>query len=46
VNRIVNRNIVILISGGGSNMAAIVQAAQKRQWRERFGAQVAAVISN
>jgi phosphoribosylglycinamide formyltransferase 1 len=42
----VNKNIVILISGGGSNMAAIVQAAQKGHWRERHGAQVAAVISN
>lgn len=46
MNRVVNKNIVILISGGGSNMAAIVQAAQKGHWRERFGAQVAAVISN
>lgn len=27
-------------------MAAIVQAAEKGRWRERFGAQVAAVISN
>ncbi|MCU0926520.1 MAG: phosphoribosylglycinamide formyltransferase [Hydrogenophaga sp.] len=42
----VNKNIVILISGSGSNMAAIVQAARQRQWNERFGAQVAAVISN
>ncbi|MDQ7743316.1 phosphoribosylglycinamide formyltransferase [Hydrogenophaga pseudoflava] len=41
-----NKNIVILISGGGSNMATIVQAARKGRWRERFGAQVAAVISN
>jgi len=39
-------NIVILISGGGSNMAAIVRAAQQRHWAERFGAQVAVVISN
>jgi phosphoribosylglycinamide formyltransferase 1 len=46
VNRVVNKNIVILISGGGSNMAAIVQAAQKGHWRERHGAQVTAVISN
>ena len=46
MNRVVNKNIVILISGSGSNMAAIVQAAQKGRWRERFGAQVAAVISN
>ena len=40
------RNIVILISGGGSNMAAIARAAQARRWQARFGARVAAVISN
>jgi len=40
------KNIVILISGGGSNMAAIVRAAERDHWRERFGAQVSAVISN
>jgi len=40
------KNIVILISGTGSNMAAIVQAAQQQRWRERLGVQVAAVISN
>ncbi len=40
------KNIVILISGGGSNMAAIVRAAQRGDWRGRHGAQVAAVISN
>ena len=40
------RNIVILISGGGSNMAAIVQAAQRERWQQRYGACVAAVISN
>lgn len=40
------KNIVILISGGGSNMAAIVRAAQRDDWRKRLGAQVAAVISN
>ena len=42
----VNKNIVILISGGGSNMAAIVQASRGRQWQARFGAKVAAVFSN
>lgn len=42
----VNKNIVILISGGGSNMAAIVKTAQKHHWGEQFGARVAAVISN
>jgi phosphoribosylglycinamide formyltransferase-1 len=40
------KNIVILISGGGSNMAAIVREAQRANWRETLGAQVAAVISN
>jgi phosphoribosylglycinamide formyltransferase-1 len=40
------KNIVILISGGGSNMAAIVRAARQQDWRARHGAQVAAVVSN
>jgi len=37
---------VILISGGGSNMAAIVRAAARDGWQQRYGARVAAVISN
>ncbi|HEY1043779.1 MAG TPA: phosphoribosylglycinamide formyltransferase [Telluria sp.] len=36
------KNIVILISGGGSNMAAIVRAAQAEKWPAR----IAAVIAN
>ena len=40
------KNIVILISGGGSNMAAIVRTSQKDNWPARYGARVAAVISN
>jgi phosphoribosylglycinamide formyltransferase-1 len=40
------KNIVILISGGGSNMAAIVKTAQRDHWGEKYGAQVAAVVSN
>ncbi len=40
------KNIVILISGGGSNMAAIVKTAQQEQWAQRYGARVAAVVSN
>lgn len=40
------RNIVILISGGGSNMAAIVRTAEREDWKGRFNARVAAVISN
>src|SRR5688572_30633130 len=40
------KNIVILISGSGSNMAAIVGAAQQQNWQQKFGAGIAAVISN
>jgi phosphoribosylglycinamide formyltransferase 1 len=40
------KNIVILISGGGSNMAAIVRTAQRDGWRKTLDARVAAVISN
>jgi phosphoribosylglycinamide formyltransferase 1 len=40
------KNIVILISGGGSNMAAIVRSAQREGWQKSLDAQVAAVISN
>jgi phosphoribosylglycinamide formyltransferase-1 len=42
----VHKNIVILISGSGSNMAAIVKAAERHHWGARYGARVAAVISN
>ena len=45
-NRRAMKNIVILISGSGSNMAAIVRRAQTERWHERLGARVAAVISN
>ncbi len=40
------RNIVILISGSGSNMQAIAQAAKSDRWAAKYGAQVACVISN
>ena len=40
------KNIVILISGSGSNMAAIATAAKKEQWAQKINARVAAVISN
>lgn len=40
------RNIVILISGSGSNMAAIVRAAEQGRWAQRLDARVAAVLSN
>ena len=40
------KNIVILISGSGSNMAAIVQRAELEHWEKRLKARVCAVISN
>ena len=40
------KNIVILISGGGSNMAALVRAAERDNWGKRYAAKVALVISN
>jgi phosphoribosylglycinamide formyltransferase-1 len=40
------KNIVILISGSGSNMAAIVRTAEQAQWAQRLHVRVAAVISN
>jgi phosphoribosylglycinamide formyltransferase-1 len=40
------KNIVILISGSGSNMAAIARTAQKERWHDKLGVRVAAVISN
>lgn len=40
------KNIVILISGGGSNMKAIVEHARKNAWQAQSVARVAAVVSN
>jgi len=41
-----DRPLVILISGTGSNMAAIVRAAQAQRWQARYGARVSLVLSN
>ena len=40
------KNIVILISGSGSNMAAILRASKEQHWAKRLNARVSAVISN
>ena len=40
------KNIVILISGAGSNMVAIANAAQKEHWLATLNARIACVISN
>jgi phosphoribosylglycinamide formyltransferase 1 len=40
------KNIVILISGAGSNMAAIVRTAEAQNWAQRLNARVSTVISN
>jgi len=40
------KNIVILISGTGSNMAALLRASVQQQWAQHYKACVAAVLSN
>ncbi len=40
------KNLVILVSGHGSNMRAIVEASRRDDWAGRFGARIAAVMSN
>jgi len=40
------QNLVILISGNGSNMRAVIEAAAREDWLGRLGARVVAVISN
>ena len=40
------KNIVILISGTGSNVAAMLKAADEQAWARQHGVRVAAVISN
>jgi len=40
------KNIVFLISGTGSNMAALLRASVQQQWAQRYEACVAAVLSN
>jgi len=40
------KNIVILVSGGGSNMAALIDAARRDQWASRWQARISSVICN
>lgn len=40
------KNIVILISGRGSNFEAILKASQNEDWENVLGAKIAAVVSN
>jgi len=40
------KNIVILMSGTGSNMMAIAHAAQQEKWQDTLGVRLACVISN
>jgi phosphoribosylglycinamide formyltransferase 1 len=39
-------NIVILVSGSGSNMQALIEAARRQQWESRYRARICSVISN
>lgn len=41
-----SKNIVVLISGRGTNLDALLKTAAADHWEERPGARVAAVISN
>lgn len=38
--------IVVLISGSGSNMEALIKASRRNEWLQRFGASIEVVISN
>jgi phosphoribosylglycinamide formyltransferase-1 len=40
------RNIVVLISGAGTNLQALIDAARQEQWEQRLNARLSAVISN
>ena len=40
------KNIVVLISGRGSNLEAVLSVAEAERWRETLQAAVVAVISN
>ena len=40
------KNVVILISGRGSNMEAVVRTAQAERWDATLGARIAAVVAN
>jgi phosphoribosylglycinamide formyltransferase-1 len=40
------KNIVVLISGRGTNLEAVLQVAADERWEELIGARVAAVLSN
>jgi len=40
------KNIVVLISGRGSNLEAVLRVAETERWRDALGAVVVAVISN
>ena len=40
------KNIVVLMSGTGSNMMAIAHAAQREKWHDTLGVRLACVISN
>ena len=39
-------NIVVLISGGGSNMRALVEASMRDDWAQRYRARISLVLSN
>ena len=40
------KNVVVLISGRGSNLGALLEAARMEQWESVLGVRIAAVVSN
>lgn len=40
------KNLVVLISGRGSNLEALINTARTEDWAQRLGVRIAAVISN
>lgn len=44
--RMTSKNIVVLISGRGTNLDALLKTAAAERWDERPGARVVAVVSN
>jgi phosphoribosylglycinamide formyltransferase 1 len=41
-----SKNIVVLISGRGTNLEALLNAAREERWEEQSGARIAAVVSS
>lgn len=43
---IMSKNIVVLISGRGSNFKAVYERSVQENWPEKYGVRISGVISN